>query len=153
VDEREVGLQPLDDAATGCTLAFAATGRMYQPMSALAVLAGLNGKGFTGVCECYLRPDVRDGEYLMGVGLAFAGEPPPHEGWGEFVGNVGHACADDEDVRLDRGGCEFATVGELRAALLHAGTAGFEDGLAVWVSDPAGPDPDSPFTALCRSAR
>src|SRR5262249_40224414 len=95
MDEREVGLQPLHDAATGRTLVFAAIGRMYQPMSALAILAALNGKGFTGVCECYLRPDVRDGEYLMGVGLEFVGEPPPDEWWGEFVGNVRHACADD----------------------------------------------------------
>jgi hypothetical protein len=153
VDEQERGVQPLDVAATGCTLAFVPTGRMYQPLSALAVLAGLNAKGFSGVCECYIRPGVHDGEYLMGVGLGFAGESPPDEWWGEFVGDVGYACAEDEEVRLDRGKCAFATVGELRAAMMHAGTAGFEAGLAVWVSDPAGPDPDSPFTALCRSAR
>ena len=108
---------------------------------------------FSGTCECYIRPGVRDGDYLMGVGLGFPGEPPPNEWWGEFVETVGYACTEDEEVRLDRGRCEFATVGELRAAMRHAGTAGFEAGLAVWVSDPAGPDPDSPFTALCRSAR
>src|SRR5262245_41210003 len=153
MNERESGEQPLDDAATGCTLTFAATGPMYQPMSALAVLAALNGKGFTGVCECYIRPSLLEGEYLMGVGLEFGGEPPSNEWWGEFVGNVGHACAEDEDVRLDHDGCEFASVGELRAAMCHAGTAGFENGIAVWVSDPTGPDPDSPFTMLCRNAR
>jgi hypothetical protein len=152
MEERERGVQPLDDDATGCTLPFVPTGRMYQPLSALAVLAALNGKGFSGVCECYIQPGVRDGEYRMGVGLRFAGDPPPDEWWGDFLGNVGYACAEDEEVRLDRDGCEFASVGELRAAMLHAGTAGFEEGLAVWVSDPAGPDPDSPFTALCRSA-
>ena len=157
LEERERGVQPLDDAATACTLAFVAIGRMYQPMSALAVLAGLHAGGFAGVCECYIRPGVRDGEYLMGVGLGFEGDAPgdaPGDAWwGSFADNLGAACSDDEDVRLDRGRCEFATVGELRAAMLHAGTAGFKAGLAVWVSDPAGPDPDSPFTALCRTAR
>lgn len=153
MDEREVGFQPLDDGTTGCTLSFATTGRMYQPMSALAVLAALNGKEFNGVCECYIRSGIRNGEYLMGVGLAFVGEPPPDAWWGEFVGNVANACADDEDVRLNPDECVFATVGEFRAAMYHAGTAGFKDGLAVWVSDPAGPDPDSPFTMLCRNAR
>ena len=66
------------------------------------------------------------------------------------VDGVGDAGVDDEAIRLDRGGCRFATVGELRAKMLHAGTAGFAAGSAVWVSDPAGPDPDSPFTGLCR---
>lgn len=153
VDERERGLQPLDDAATGCALAFVPAGDMYQPLSALAVLAGLNAKRFTGICECYIRPGIRDGEYRMGVGLQFADEPPPDEWWGEFVGDVEYACAEDEEVRLNRDRSEFASVRELRAAMQHAGTAGFEAGWAVWVSDPAGPDPDSPFTMLCRSAR
>jgi hypothetical protein len=153
MDEREPGMQPLDDAGTGCTLAFAPTGRMYQPLSALAVVAGLNGKAFTGICECYIRPRVKGGEYLMGVGLRFPGEEVPDEWWGEFVGNVDYACAEDEEVRLIRNRCEFATVEELRATMRHAGTAGFENGLAVWVSDPAGPDPKSPFTVVCRSAR
>jgi hypothetical protein len=76
MDKRERGLQPLDENVTGCTLVFVPTGRMYQPLSALAVLAGLNAKGFSGVCECYIRPDVRDAEYLMGVGLEFAADPP-----------------------------------------------------------------------------
>jgi hypothetical protein len=153
MDEREPGVRPLDDAATGCTLVFRPTGRMYQPMAALAVLAGLNARGFSGTCECYIRPGVNNGEYLMGVGLQFAGEQPPDEWWGSFVGNVEYAVAEDEHVRLDRDQCEFASVGELRAATRHAGTAGFEGGVAVWVSDPAGPDPDSPFTVLCRTAR
>jgi hypothetical protein len=146
-------LQPLDEAATGCTLMFIPAGPIYQPSAALAVLAGLYGRGFSGTCECYIRPGVTDGEYLMGVGLEFPGDPPGEGWWGAFVSNVRDACADDEDVRLDRDGCEFATVGELRAAMLHAGTAGFEAGVAVWVSDPAGPDPGSPFTVLCRRAR
>jgi hypothetical protein len=90
MDDRESGLQPLDDAATGCTLAFVPTGRMYQPLSALAVLAGLNSNGFAGVCECYIQPDIRDGRYLMGVALQFAGAAPPDVWWGDFVGNVGH---------------------------------------------------------------
>jgi hypothetical protein len=153
MDEREPGVQPLDDAATGCTLVFVPTGRSYQPMSALAILASLNARRFTGVCECYIRPGVRDGEYLMGVGLQFVGEPPPDEWWGPFVENVEYAIAEDEHVRLDRDKCEFASVGELRATTRHAGTAGFEGGVAVWVSDPAGPDPKSPFTVLCRTAR
>lgn len=153
MDECETGLQPLGDAATGCTLVFLPTGRMYQPLAALAVLAGLNARGFSGVCECYIRPGVRDGEYRMGVGLGFAGEEPADEWWGEFVSGIEYACADDEEVRLDRDACAFASVGELRAAMRHAGTAGFEAGSAVWVSDPAGPDPDSPFTMLCRNAR
>jgi hypothetical protein len=146
-------LQPLDDDATGCTLVFVPTGRMYQPLSALAVLAALHGRGFSGVCECYIRPGVRDGEYWMGVGLGFEGQAPGDDWWGAFVSNVRDACADDEEVHLDRDSCEFASVGELRTAMLHAGTAGFEVGAAVWVSDPSGPDPDSPFTMLCRSAR
>ena len=151
--ERECGWQPLDADATGCTLVFVPTGRMYQPLSALAVLAGLHGRGFSGVCECYIRPGVRDGEYVMGVGLGFEGQAPD-DGWGgAFVSNVRDACADNEEVHLDRDRCQFACVDELRAAMRHAGTAGFEDGLAAWVSDPAGPDPDSPFTMLCRSAR
>jgi hypothetical protein len=150
MDERERGLQPLDDDATGCTLVFLSASRMYQHPSALAVLAGLYPRKFSGVCECYIRPDVRGGKYLMGVGLGFDGGTPDGPWWGAFVDNVRDACADDEDIRLDRDACEFATVGELRAAMLHAGTAGFEEGVAVWVSDPAGPDPDSPFTVLCR---
>lgn len=150
MDERERGLQPLEDAATGCTLVFVPTGRMYQPLSALAVLAGLHARGFSGVCECYIRPGVRGGKYRMGVGLGFDGDAPDDDWWGAFVDDVRDACAEDEEIRLDRGRCEFATVGELRAAMLHAGTAGFESGAAVWVSDPAGPDPDSPFTVLCR---
>jgi hypothetical protein len=153
MDERERGMQLLDDAATGCTLTFIPTGKAYQPLSALAVLAGLNGKKFSGICECYIRPGVRDGAYLMGIGLESTGEEPPEEWWGELVGNIGCACADDPEVRLERDGCEFATVGELRAAMVHAGTAGFESGLAVWVSDPVGPDPKSPFTVVCRCAR
>ena len=153
MEERERGLRPLDDTATGCTLVFVPTGRMYQPLSALAVLAGLNGRSFSGVCECYIRPGVRDGEYLMGVGLGFEGPVPDDSWWGAFMSNVRDACADDEDIRLDRNGCEFATVGELRTTMRHAGSAGFELGAAVWVSDPGGPDPNSPFTMLCRSAR
>jgi hypothetical protein len=150
MDQRESGLQPLEDAAIACTLVFVPAGPMYQPLSALAILAGLNGRGFSGVCECYLRPEVRDGEYLMGIGLGFEGDAPDAGWWGAFVDNVRDACAEDEEIRLDRAACRFTTVGELRAALLHAGTAGFEAGSAVWVSDPAGPDPDSPFTGLCR---
>jgi hypothetical protein len=146
-------VQPLAEGVLGCTLAFVPLGEMYQPRAALALLAGLNAKGFTGTCECYIRPDVEDGEYLMGIGLKFAGEPPDEDWWGELVGLVGHACADDEDVRLSRDGCEFTTVGELRAALLHAGTAEFEAGSATRVVDPLGPDPDSPFTGLCRRIR
>lgn len=150
MEERERGLQPLDAAATGCTLVFVPTGRMYQPLAALAVLAGLNAQGFTGTCECYIRPEVRDGEYLMGLGLAFAGAAPDDSWWGSLADSVAAACEGDEEVQLDRGRCAFATLAELRAAMLHAGTAGFEAGSAVWVSDPTGPDPDSPFTGLCR---
>ncbi len=150
MQERQRGLRPLDDAAAGCTLVFVPSGRMYQPLAALAVLAGLNAKQFTGTCECYIRPDVEDGEYLMGVGLDFAGAEPDDDWWGEFVSCVEAACEEDEEVRLDRDGCAFADAAELRAAMLHAGTAGFESGSAVWVSDPDGPDPDSPFTGLCR---
>jgi hypothetical protein len=153
MDERERGVQPLDTGAAGCTLTFIPTGRLYQPLSALAVLAALHAKGFTGVCECYIRPGVPDAEYRMGVGLQFAGDPPGDEWWGEFVGDVGYACEDDGEVQLNRHGCQFATVGELRATMLHAGTAGFEGGAVVWVSDPSGPDPDSPFTGLCRDAQ
>lgn len=151
--ECERGLESLDEAATGCTLVFVPTGRMYQPLSTLAVLAGLYGRGFSGVCECYIRPGTEGGEYLMGVGLGFEGGPPDSGWWGAFVDNVRDACVDDEEVHLNRGACEFATVGELRAAMVHAGTAGFEAGSAVWVSDPAGRDPRSPFTVVCRSAR
>ena len=153
MDEHERGLQPLDDDATGCTLVFVPSSRMYQGPSALAVLAGLYPRKFSSVCECYIRPGVRDGKYLMGVGLGFAAGAPDDAWWGAFVDNVRYACADDEDIRLDRDACELATVGELRAAMVHAGTAGFESGLAVWVSDPVGPDPKSPFTVVCRCAR
>ena len=156
MDEREIGFQPLDDDATGCTLVFVPTDptdSMYQPLCALAVLAGLNARGFSGVCECYIRPDIRAGEYLMGIGLEFSGDAPDEGWWGALVSNVRDACADDEEIRLDRDGCEFASVGELRAIMLHAGTAGFEGGVAVWVSDPAGPDQNSPFTMLCRRVR
>jgi hypothetical protein len=150
MEERERGLQPLDDGATGCTLVFVPSSPPYQYFSALAVLAGLYPRKFSGVCECYLRPGLQDGRYLMGVGLGFDDGDPPDGWWGAFVDNVRDACSGDEDLRLDREACAFATVGELRAALLHAGTAGFEAGKAVWVSDPLGSDPDSPFTALCR---
>jgi hypothetical protein len=156
MDEREVGLQLLDDSVTGCTLVFVPAdpfSSIHEPMSALAVLAGLHGRRFTGVCECYIRPDVYKGEYLMGIALGFPCEPAADDWWGAFVSNIQDACADDKDIRLERDACEFTTVSELRATMLHAGTAGFEDGAAVWVSDPAGPDPDSPFTALCRRAR
>jgi hypothetical protein len=150
MNDCEQGLQPLDDATTGCTLVFVPTGPMYQPLSALAVLAGLYGRGFSGVCECYLRPGVPDGEYQMGVGLAFEGDTPEDAWWGAFVDNVRDACTDDDEIQLERSKCRFATVGELRVAMRHAGTAGFEAGSAVWVSDPTGPDPNSPFTVLCR---
>ena len=63
------------------------------------------------------------------------------------------ACDGDEDIRLDRDGCQLVTVGVLRESMIHAGTAGFEGGVAVWVSDPSGPDPKSPFTVMCRNAR
>ena len=153
MDEREPGLQPLDDNATGCTLVFVPSSPPYQYFSALAVLARLYPRKFSGLCECYIQPGVRDGKYLMGVGLDFDGAAPGDDWWGVFVDNVRDACADDEDIRLDRDACEFATVGELRAAMLHAGTARFEAGQPVWVSDPAGPDPDSPFTVNCRRIR
>ena len=150
VEAREPGFQPLDGAATGCTLVFFVAGGMYQPLAALALLAALHAKAFDGACECYIRPGVEDGRYLMGVGLQFGDDPPPDEWWGELVDDVGDACAEEEDLRLDRDRCEFATVGQLRAGMVHAGTAGFEAGSAVWVSDPAGPDPNSPFTVPCR---
>ena len=150
MDQWEPGEQPLDDATTGCILVFVPTGRMYQPISALAVLAGLHARRFSGVCECYLRPDVTDGEYLMGVGLRFDGDTVDAGWWGTFADDVQYACAEDAEVRLDRAGCGFTKVGDLRASMLHAGTAGFESGSAVWVSDPVGPDPDSPFTGLVR---
>jgi hypothetical protein len=153
MEERERGLQPLDEAATGCTLVFVPTGRLYQPLSALAVLAGLYARQFSGVCECFIRPGVQGGRYLMGVGLSFDGDDPDDAWWVAFVDDVRDACAGDEEVHLDRDGCAFATVAQLRVAMLHAGTAGFERGSAVWVSDPDGPDPNSPFTALARSAR
>jgi hypothetical protein len=153
MDEREPGLQPLDGEATGFTLVFLPLSRMYQHPAALAVIAGLYPRKFSGVCECYIRPDFRDGKYLMGVGLDFDGGISDDAWWGAFVDNVEYACGDDEDIRLDRHACEFATVEELRAVMLHAGTARFEQGVAVWVSDPAGPDPDSPFTDLCRKVR
>jgi hypothetical protein len=150
MDERERGFQPLDDATTGCTLVFAPTGPMFQPMSALAILAGLHARRFSGVCECYLLPDIQDGLYLMGVGLEFESEAPDEDWWGDFASDVSDACADDGETRLDSDRCSFTTIRDLRAAMVHAGTAGFEAGSAVWISDPAGPDPDSPFTGLCR---
>lgn len=150
---REPGLMPLPDDGEGCTLAFTVLGKSYQPLSALAILAGLHARGFSGVCECYIRPGVTDDRYLMGVGLGFDGDPPEDEWWGQFVKNVEYAVAEDEHVRLNRDGCEFALVDELRAEMTHAGTAGFEVGAAVWVSDPDNPNPNSPFTVICRSAR
>jgi hypothetical protein len=153
LDELERGMQPLDPQVTGCTLVFVPLGEMYQPLAALAVLAGLHARGFSGVCECYLRPDIDDGKYLMGIALAFAGDCPGAEWWGALADNVQDALDEDGEVRLDRDACDFASLAELRASMRHAGTAGLEDGVAVWVSDPAGPDPDSPFTVLCRSAR
>ena len=62
MDEREVGLQPLDDAVTGCALVFVPAdpaSTIHQPMSALAVLAGLHARGFSGICECYY-PGTKD---------------------------------------------------------------------------------------------
>jgi hypothetical protein len=153
MDEREVGLQPLEEEATGCTLVFIPSSPAYQYMSALAVLAGLFARKFSGVCECYIQPELDDGKYLMGVGLDFEGGTQSDSWWGAFVDDVMEACADDEDIRLDRAGCRFAIVEELRSVMLHAGTAQFEAGGPVWVSDPAGPDPDSPFTGLCRKIR
>jgi hypothetical protein len=153
MDVREVGFQPLDDSTTGCTLVFVPVGRMYQPFSALAVLAGLYAKKFTGICECYLQPEFQNGNYLMGVGLEFETDPPDDSWWGSFVDCIEAACESDEEIELSRDECAFANVGELRSMMLHAGTSGFESGSAIWVSDPDGPDPDSPFTALCRSTR
>jgi hypothetical protein len=86
----------------------------------------------------------------MGVGLTFEGGPPEDGWWGAFVDNVQDACADDEEIRLDRDSCALASVEKLRATMVHAGTAGFKAGAAVWVSAPAGSDPDSPFIVLCR---
>jgi hypothetical protein len=153
MERREPGLQPLDDQTTGCTLVFLPLTRMYQHPAALAVIAGLYPRKLSGVCECYIQPDFRDGKYLMGVGLEFDDGPVDDDWWGAFVHNIDYACGDDEDIRLERSECEFATVEELRATMLHAGTARFEDGVAVWVSDPDGPAPDSPFSVLCRKAR
>ncbi|MCI0460933.1 MAG: hypothetical protein L0Z62_28625 [Gemmataceae bacterium] len=148
----ERNAQAINEAATGCTLVFVPGSPLYQPMAALAVLAGLNGKRFSGTCECYIRPGLRDGEYLMAVALDEASEGTglSESWWSSFVGSVAAACEGDEDVQLHREACEFATVGEMRASLLHAGTAGFSAGSATWVIDPDGPDPDSPFTVLCR---
>jgi hypothetical protein len=153
MDERERGLQVLAEDATGCILVFVPTSRMFQPLAALAVLAGLFARKFSGVCEYYLHRGLVDGAHVIGVGLAFPGDDPDESWWSVFVGNVRVACEGDEDIHLDRDRCEFATVGELRATMLHAGTAGFADGLPVWVSDPAGPDPKSPFTVVCRNVR
>jgi hypothetical protein len=150
---REPGLQPLAHGADGVTLAFTVVGKMYQPMAALGILAGLHGREFTGVCECYLRPGVDGDQYMMGGGVELADGPPDDDWWAAFVTNVEYAIAEDEHARLNRDGCEFASLGELRAGMVHAGTAGFDGGAAVWVSDPDHPDPDSPFTVLCRSAR
>ncbi len=153
MNEREVGLQALDDGATGCTLVFIPSSPEYQYLSALAMLAGLYARKFTGECECYIQRDFEDGKYLMGIGLDFDGGTPEDAWWGAFVADVRDACGDDEDLQLDRTACRFAAVEELRTAMLHAGTARFETGTPVWVSDPAGPDPDSPFTGLCRRIR
>jgi hypothetical protein len=153
MEERERGLKSLDEVSTGCTLVFVPQSDMYQPLSALAILAGLNAMGFTGTCECYIQPTLRSGEYLMGIGLKFAGDAADADWWGSLADNVAAACDDDNEVRLNRDACEFTTVGQLRSELLHAGTAGFEAGWAVWVSDPVGPDPDSPFTGLCRRVK
>lgn len=153
MDEREPGYQPLDGDADGHTLMFLPTGRMYQPLSALAILAALHARRFTGVCECYIRTEGPDDEYMMGVGLAPAGEPLDEGWWRSFLGNVDAACEGDEDVQFDWGACGFCPVGEMREGMRHAGTVGFDGGSAVWVSDPAGPDPDSPFTVIARTAR
>lgn len=56
------------------------------------------------------------------------GDAPDDGWWGAFVSDVLDACADDEEIRFDRDGCEFASVGALRAAMRHAGTAGFGGG-------------------------
>jgi hypothetical protein len=146
-------LQPLAESVTGCTLTFVPTGDAYQPLAALAVLAALNAKGFTGTCECYIRPGTRSGKYLMGIALEFESGPPGEAWWRSFVGVVAAASEDDEEVHLNRHGSDFTTVGELRKTMRHAGTAGYEAGAARWVLDPEGSDPDSPFSSLCRRIR
>ena len=79
--------ESIDEDEVGCTLVFVPISPMYQPMAALAVLAGLNGKRFSGTCECYIRPEVRDGEYLMAVALdnGSEGNGLSESWWSSFV--------------------------------------------------------------------
>ncbi|MBY0231629.1 MAG: hypothetical protein K2W96_20280 [Gemmataceae bacterium] len=140
-----------DPATRGVVFVFDATlSEIHQPMAALALLAGLNGKGFTGTAECLIRPGDEGGECRMAL---FVDTEPDDEWWASLADLVGHSCAGDGDVRLKREECEYAEVGELEGGFLYAGSAGFKDGNAVWESDPPGPDPDSPFTGLCRRIR
>lgn len=153
MDVREPGITALDPDAAACLLAFSLQGLPNPAVPVLAILAGLYAKEVTCECECYIRDGATDRELLVGVGLRTGDEELTTEWWGELADAIEDACAEDDDARLNRDQCGLTSVRELRATMFHAGTAGFNEGVATWVSDPVGEDRDSPFTFLCRVAR
>jgi hypothetical protein len=153
--QRECDLFPIEESVIGYVLSFEPVGPMYQPMAALAVIAGLNGKQFSGACECYIRPGTPDGEYVMALALDPGAESvqPDAEWWTSFIGAMAAACEDDPEVCLLAERCRPMAVGEMRAAFLHAGTAEFVEGLPHLIADPDCSDPNSPFSGLCKKIR
>lgn len=145
----------LDPQTWGHSLYFAITGDLYQPLTALAVLAGLFARQFTGYCECYIHTEIKDGQYMMGVGLRAEGDRAgiDDDWWLQFVCDVAAACAEDPEIQLQLESCQPLTVAELREQCLAAGAAEFQLGLPLLIFEPADQEPSTPFTGLCRKIR
>jgi hypothetical protein len=143
------GYQRLPPETKGYFLLFLPGGRDYLPLSALAVLSGLYAKHFSGVCECYMAREAVDGSYGVGIGLRGEGEKIRPAWWRSLLDDIGHACADDDEVNLDNARCRPATLGELRANLYDAGVVQFRDGLPYVILS----DPNSPFTVVSKGLR
>ncbi len=159
--ECEQDLQPLAAETTGCELPFTRNGRQYQLAACEGVVRALGTLEFTGVCECFLRFGYKPGLFYLGVAagptgdqsVAWWGEAsgrPPTGWWRDFVNAVASYCGEGANASLNRGWCASNSALGLRAGMQHLGTAGFEDGMAVWESAPSGMR-GSPFIKTCRS--
>jgi hypothetical protein len=150
-DDGAEGYRRLPPATKGYFLLFLPRGSHYLPLSALAVLSGLNAKRFSGVCECYMARAAVEGSYGVGIGLRSEGdgEKIRPAWWRSLVSAIGHACADDDEVNLDIARCRPATLQELRANLHDAGVVQLRDGLPYVILA----DPNSPFTVVSRGLR
>jgi hypothetical protein len=125
----QVAEGPIESGALGYALCFVP----WNPLAELAVISALNGRSFSGRCECYRLGGSGDGEYFLGLALRHAsGEVEQDPGWWEsFAGLAASACEEDSEVAVDVEGCRPLGIDEMRSGWSDCGAVEFAQGVPV----------------------